>query len=153
MYGRADELYTRFAPIIENNSFAYNYLVDNIADTIVHAANFGVYGTEKTIGLKNNYLGSDNKQQILKGIYDEAINYNVPKVEFDPFLSKPNETNPTHIYSINNIDNAILIDTLKMMDPLKGFILKANNRVNFSNAILNYTYFIDDSTLKKRILY
>ncbi len=150
LYGRADELYTRFAPIIENNSFAYNYLVDNIADTIVHAANFGVYGTEKTIGLKNNYLGSDNKQQILKGIYDEAINYNVPKVEFDPFLSKPNETNPTHIYSINNIDNAILIDTLKMMDPLKGFILKANNRVNFSNAILNYTYFIDDSTLKKK---
>ena len=150
LYGRADELYTRFAPIIENNSFAYNYLVDNIADTIVHAANFGVYGTEKTIGLKNNYLGSDNKQQILKGIYDEAINYNVPKVEFDPFLNKPNETNPTHIYSINNIDNAILIDTLKMMDPLKGFILKANNRVNFSNAILNYTYFKDDSTLNKK---
>jgi len=150
LYGRADELYTRFAPIIENNSFAYNYLVDNIADTIVHAANFGVYGTEKTIGLKNNYLGSDNKQQILKSIYDQAINYNVPKVEFDPFLNKPNETNPTHIYSINNFDNTILIDTLKMMDPLKGFILKANNGVNFSNAILNYTYFIDDSTLKKK---
>jgi hypothetical protein len=35
------------------------------------------------------------------------------------------------------------------MDPLKGFILKANNRVDFSNAILNYTYFKDDSSLKK----
>lgn len=150
LYGRADELYTRYAPIIENNSFVYNYLVDNIADTIVHAANFGVYGTEKTIGLKNNYLGSDNKQQILKGIYDQAINYNVPKVEFDPFLNKPNETNPTHIYSINNIDNTILIDTLKMMEPLKGFILKANNGANFSTAILNYTYFKDDSTLNKK---
>jgi hypothetical protein len=149
LYGRADELYTRYVPIIENNSFAYNYLVDNIADTIVHAANFGIYGTENTFGLKNNYLGSENKQQILKGIYDQAINYNVPKVEFDPFLNKPNDSNPTHIYSINNVDNSILIDTLKMIDPLKGFILKANNEVNFSNAILNYTYFKDDSTLKK----
>jgi len=149
LYGRADELYTRYAPIIENNSFAYNYLVDNIADTIVHAANFGVYGTEKSIELKNNYLGADNKQQILKGIYDQAINYNVPKVEFAPFLIKPNESNPTHIYSINNTDNTNLIDTLKMMDPLKGFILKANYGVNYSNAILNYTYFKDDSTLKK----
>jgi hypothetical protein len=149
LYGRADELYTRYTPIIENNSFSYNYLVDNIADTIVHAANFGIYGTEKSIGLKNNYLGSDNKQQILKSIYDQSINYNIPRIDFVPFLNKPNESNPTHVYSIYNIDNTSLIDTLKIMDPLKGFNLKTNNGVNFSNAILYYTYFNDDSSIKK----
>ncbi len=149
LYGRADEIYTRYSPIIENNSFAYNYLVDNIADTIVHAANFGIYGTEKTIGLKNNYLGSDNKQQILKGIYDQTINYNVPKVEFEPYLVKPNELNPTHIYSVNKIDNSILTDTFNMIEPLRAFILKSNNGVDYTKGVLHYTYFKDDSSLKK----
>lgn len=149
LYGRADEIYTRFTPFIENNSFAYNYLVDNISDTIVHTANFGVYGTEKIIGFKNNYLGAENKQDVLKSIYDRSINYNVPKVEFEPFLTKPNESNPTHIYSINNLDNSNIGDTLVIMEPLKGFILKANNGVDYTKGVLNFTYFKDDSSLKK----
>lgn len=149
LYGRADEIYTRYVPIIENNSFAYNYLVDNIADTIVHAANFGIYGTEKTFGFKNNYLGAENKQQILKGIYDQTINYNVPKLDFEPFLTKPNETNPTHIYSITNLDKTILPDTLNSKDPLKGFVLMANNGVDYSKAVLKFSYFKDDSSIKK----
>ena len=149
LYGRADDAYFRYAPVIEKNSFAYNYLVDNIADTIVHAANFGVYGTGKSIGLKNNYLGSVNKLQIVKGIYDQAINYNVPKVDFEPFLTKPNETNPSHIYSINNLDKTILPDTLNSKDPLKGFILMANNGIDYSKATLKFSYFKDDSSTKK----
>jgi hypothetical protein len=57
LYGRVDQLFSRFNPKIERNSFAFNYLVDNISDTVVHLANFGVYGTDKTIDFKNNYLG------------------------------------------------------------------------------------------------
>jgi hypothetical protein len=148
LYGRADAIFARYTPLIENNSFTFNYLIDNIADTIVHAANFGIYGTEKTIGLKNNYLGA-NKQQVLKGIYDQVINYNVPKIEFEPFLTKPNELNPAHIYAINNLNNTVLSDTIIITEPLKGFILKANSEVDYSKAILNYIYFKDDSSLKR----
>jgi hypothetical protein len=149
LYGRADEIFTKYVPFIEQNSFVFNYLIDNNTDTIVHTANFGVYGTEKKIKLANNYFGSKNKQEILNGIYDQTINYNVPKVELDPFLDQPNESNPTHIYSILNLGNTILKDTLIIKEPLKGFILKSNNQVDYSKAILNYTYFKDDSSLKK----
>ena len=149
LYGRVDQLFSRFTPVIEKNSFVFNYLVDNISDTVVHIANFGVYGTDKIISLKNNYLGSTNKEQILKSIYDQTINYNAPKVEFEPFLPIPNESNPTHIYSVNNIDNTILVDTFKILEPLKGFVLKSNNNIDYSKAVLNYSYFKDDSSLKK----
>jgi hypothetical protein len=44
IYGRSDQVFSRFTAKIEGNSFASNYLIDNITDTIVHAANFGVYG-------------------------------------------------------------------------------------------------------------
>ena len=149
LYGRVDQLFSRFTPTIEKNSFVFNYLIDNITDTVVHAANFGVYGTDKTINLKNNYLGSTNKEFILKSIYDQTINYNAPKVEFEPFLTLPNESNPTHIYAINNLDNSILVDTLKITDPIKGFILKSNSNIDYSKSVLNYIYFKDDSSLKK----
>jgi len=146
LYGRADVNFTRYAPLIENNSFVFNYLFDNIADTVAHAANFGVYGTEKNIQLKNNYLGA-NKQQVLDGIYDQVINYIVPKINFEPFLDKPNTSNPTHIYAIHNLDNSILSDTFKISNPLKGFILNANNNIDYSKSILSYTYFKDDTSL------
>jgi len=149
LYGRVDQFYTRFSPKIENNSFAYNYLIDNFTDTVVHAANFGVYGSDKFISLKNNYLGATNKDVILKSIYDQSINYNAPKIEYEPFLSSPNESNPAHLYTVNNLDNTILYDTLKIQEPLKGFIVKSNSNVDYTKSVLNYTYFKDDSTLKK----
>jgi hypothetical protein len=43
IYGRADQVHTRFNPKIENNSFVKNFLVDNISDTIVHSARRLVY--------------------------------------------------------------------------------------------------------------
>jgi hypothetical protein len=149
LYGRADQNFTMFNPKIENNSFVFNYLVDNISDTIVQAANFGIYGTEKSFNLRKNFFGTINKDQIQKGIYDQTINYNAPKVEFEPFLTKPNESNPSHIFAINNLDNSVLVDTLKIQDPLKGFILKSNTSIDFSKSVLNYTYFNDDTSLKK----
>ena len=148
LYGRVDQLFSRFNPKIENNSFVFNYLVDNITDTVVHLANFGVYGTDKTIDFKNNYLGSINKATIQKSIYDQTLNYNAPKVEFEPFLSTPSEKNPSHIYEINNLDNTYLEDTFIIKDPLKGLVLKSNTSLNFSKAKFGYTYFKDDSSLK-----
>ena len=148
LYGRVDQLFSRFNPKIENNSFAFNYLVDNITDTIVHLANFGVYGTDKTIDFKNNYLGSSNKDVIQKSIYDQTLNYNAPKVEFEPFLSIPSEINPSHVYEINNLDNSYLQDTIIINDPLKGVVLKSNNTLNYSKAKFGYTFFKDDSSLK-----
>lgn len=148
LYGRVDQLFSRFNPKIERNSFAFNYLVDNITDTIVHLANFGVYGTDKTIDFKNNYLGSTNKALIQKSIYDQTLNYNAPKVEFEPFLSTPSENNPSHVYEINNLDNSYLSDTIIIKDPLKGLVLKSNTSLNFSKAKFGYTYFKDDSSLK-----
>lgn len=148
-YGRMDQLFTRFIPVIENNSFAFNYLIDNFTDTVVHVANFGVYGTDKQINLRNNYLGANNKDQILKGIHDQVLNYNAPKVEFEPFLNVPGQDNPSHIFAINNLDNSPIPDSLKILEPLKGFILKANNNVDYSKAVLTYSYFKDDTSLKR----
>jgi len=148
LYGRVDQLFSRFNPKIERNSFAFNYLVDNITDTVVHLANFGVYGTDKTIDFKNNYLGSTDKAAIQKSIYDQTLNYNAPKVEFEPFLSTPSESNPSHVYEINNLDNSYLQDTIIIKDPLKGLVLKANTNLNYTKAKLGYTYFKDDSSLK-----
>ena len=149
LYGRVDQLFSRFNPKIENNSFAFNYLIDNITDTVVHFANFGVYGTDKTIDFKNNYLGSSNKAVIQKSIYDQTLNYNAPKVEFEPFLTTPSENNPSHVYEINNLDNSFLQDTLIIKDPLKGVVLKSNATLNYAKAKFSYTYFKDDSSLKK----
>ena len=148
LYGRVDQLFSRFNPKIERNSFAFNYLVDYITDTIVHLANFGVYGTDKTIDFKNNYLGSTNKALIQKSIYDQTLNYNAPKVEFEPFLSTPSENNPSHVYEINNLDNSYLEDSIIIKDPLKGLVLKSNTSLNFSKVKFGYTYFKDDSSLK-----
>lgn len=148
LYGRVDQLFSRFNPKIERNSFAFNYLVDNITDTIVHLANFGVYGTDKTIDFKNNYLGSTNKALIQKSIYDQTLNYNAPNVEFEPFLSTPSENNPSHVYEINNLDNSYLEDSIIIKDPLKGLVLKSNTSLNFSKVKFGYTYFKDDSSLK-----
>jgi hypothetical protein len=148
LYGRVDQLFSRFNPKIERNSFAFNYLIDNITDTVVHLANFGVYGTDKTIDFKNNYLGSTNKAAIQKSIYDQTLNYNAPKVDFEPFLTTPSENNPSHVYEINNLDNSYLPDTIIIKDAIKGLVLKSNTSLNFSKAKFGYTYFKDDSSLK-----
>ena len=112
-------------------------------------ANFGVYGTDKTIDFKNNYLGSANKAVIQKSIYDQTLNYNAPKVEFEPFLSTPSEKNPAHVFEINNLDNSYLQDTIIIKDPLKGVVLNSNATLNFTKSKFSYTYFKDDSSLKK----
>jgi len=149
LYGRVDQSFSRFSSIIENNSFVFNYLIDNISDTVVHAANFGVYGSDKKFSLKNNYLSFSNKADILTSIYDQTISYSSPKIDFEPFLIAPSESSPAHIYAISNLDNSLFFDTVQILEPLKGFILKSNNAIDYSKSVLKYSYFKDDSSLKK----
>jgi len=149
IYGRSDQVFSRFTAKIEGNSFAYNYLIDNITDTVVHAANFGIYGTDKSFPLKKNYLGSSVIEKIKKSIYDQTLNYNAPKIDFEPFLNQPNGVNPTHVYKVSNLDDTELVDTIIIKDALKGFTFSANNGLDFTKSTLNYIYFKDDSTLKR----
>lgn len=149
IYGRTDQINTTYAAKIEKNSFVKNFLIDNISDTIVHAANFGIYGTEKTFKSSNNYWGSVIKENIEKGIYDQNLNYSSPKLEYNPFLQTPAESNPMHVFSIKNGEsNTEFEDTLTIKTQLKSIVLEANKKVNYSNAKLIYSYFKSDSSLK-----
>jgi hypothetical protein len=147
LFGRLDQQNSKFITSIEYNSFVNNYLIDNKTGKYFHRANFGIYGTDKNFIIKNNYLGSNNKDDILLSIYDQAINYNSPKVNFEPFLLKPNFNNPSHIYALNALDGSILSDTIVINNPLDGFIFKSNNEINYSNSKIKYTYFVDESSL------
>jgi len=149
IYGRTDQINTSYSAKIEKNSFVKNFLIDNISDTIVHAANFGIYGTEKIYKLSNNYWGSVVKENIEKGIYDQNLNYSSPKLEYNPFLQTPAESNPMHVFSIKNGEsNTEFEDTLTIKTQLKSIVLEANKKVNYSNAKLIYSYFKSDSSLK-----
>ena len=124
--------------------------MDNISDTIVHSANFGIYGSEKLFNIGNNYWGSVEKDKITKGFYDQTINYSSPKLEFDPFLTVPKESNPAHVYSMKNGENSIEFqDTITIKDQLKSIILVANKKLNYSKAAINYSYFKKDSTMDR----
>lgn len=148
LYGRVDEMYNRFSPKINNNSFIYNYLVDNVTERVVQSANLGVYGTEQIINVDKNYFGTDKADQILNSIYDKRLNYNSPKANFEPFLNIPNDTMPTHVYSVLNPDKTPYFDTIPSVN-VNGLILKSNNPVQFTNSILRHTYYKDDSSLLK----
>jgi len=150
IYGRVDQLFSKYSAKLTGNSFVSNYLIDNLSDTIVHVANFGVYGTDKTIDLSNNYWGATNKAAVFKGLYDQTLNYNSPKIIVEPFLSAPDAKAPTHIFSILNGENDTEIpDTVVVKESFKSFKLIANNKVDFNNLKLGYSYFKDDSTLKR----
>ena len=150
IYGRADQVYTRYNSKIENNSFVKNFLIDNISDTIVHSANFGIYGSEKIFKVGNNYWGSVEKDKISRGFYDQSINYSSPKLEFEPFLSLPKESNPAHVYSIKNGENSNEFqDTITIKDQLKSIILVSNKKLNYSKTTINYSYFKKDSTMDR----
>ena len=150
IYGRTDQVYTRFISKIENNSFVKNFLIDNISDTIVHSANFGIYGSEKIYKINNNYWGSTEKEKITKGFYDQSINYSSPKLEFEPFLSLPKDSNPLHVYSIKNGENSVEFqDTVTIKDQLKSIVLVSNKKANYSKASISYMYFKKDSTMDR----
>jgi hypothetical protein len=148
IYGRADQSNTKFTAKIENNSFYKNFLIDNISDTIVHSANFGIYGTEKTFELKNNYFGSGLKDYIEKGFYDQNLNYSSPKLIYEPILANPSESSSLHVYSIKNGEtNDELLDSITVKNQLKSLILSTNKKANFAKTTINYIFFKNDSSI------
>ena len=149
LYGRSDNNYSKFPALIESNSFVFNYLIDNNTDTVAHAANFGIYGSDKTFNLTNNYLGASSKVEIAKTIHDQALNYNAPRLVVEPFLSTPPANAPTHIYALTTLDNKPISDSIKITEPLNGLVLISNNELNLSKSIVGFSYFVGDSVLRK----
>ncbi len=150
IYGRVDQLFSKYSAKFSGNSFVANYLIDNLSDTVVHVANFGVYGTDKNFDLTNNYWGTNIKAEAFKGIYDQTLNYNSPKINIEPFLSSPDAKAPAHVYSILNGETDLEIpDSIVVQESFKSFKLLSNNKLDFNKLKLDYTFFKDDSTLKK----
>lgn len=150
IYGRVDQLFSKFSAKLSGNSFVANYLIDNLSDTIVHVANFGVYGTDKTFDLSNNFWGTTIKERAFKGIYDQTLNYNSPKINIEPFLNAPDAKTPGHVFSVLNGETDVEIpDTIDVKESFKSFKLLSNNKLDFNSLKLAYSFFNDDSTLKR----
>jgi hypothetical protein len=157
IYGRIDQIYKKFLPTIERNSFINNNLVDILTDTIVHLANIGLYGTEKMIIFKNNYFGDNNKYKVYEGIYDQDKNYSLPKIILEPFLNLPLNNIDAHIYKIFNGKNGIEInEAAQPINIISSFILRSNKELDYTNVIIEYINLKNDTTLletKNRIKY
>ena len=149
LVGRSDELFSKYTPKIYNNSFLFNYLVNSITDTIIDEVNFGVYGSAKNINLALNYWGYTNIDKIAKTIYDQRYNSISPQAEVIPFLNEPNLSNPTHIYSITEDENIKSNNNDIISQTNQSYILKSNNKVDYSKTKLHFIYFKDDLTLNK----
>jgi len=150
IYGRVDQLFSKYSAKFSGNSFVANNLIDNLSDTIVHVANFGVYGTDKNFDLTNNYWGTNIKAEAFKGIYDQTLNYNSPKINIEPFLVSPDAKAPAHVYAVLNGETDLEIpDSIVVKESFKSFKLLSNNKLDFNKLKLDYTFFKDDSTLKK----
>lgn len=148
IYGRLDQMYTKFLPTIERNSFVNNNLMDILTDTIVHSANMGLYGTEKMIIFKNNYWGDNNKYKIYEGIYDQEKNYALPKVTLEPFLNLPLNNINAHVYKIfNGRNNTEIQDTISRINNITSFIFRSNREIDYSNMIIKYVDLKNDTTL------
>jgi hypothetical protein len=152
LYGRLDQSYTKHIPTIEGNSFVNNTLVDISTDTILHLANIGVYGTEKSMIFKNNYWGDNNKYKIYDGVYDQERNYSFPKLILEPFLNTPLNNIYTHIYNITNTNIPTqLLDTVSNISKIRTYTFRSNKQVDYTNGILEYINLKNDTTLQETI--
>ena len=148
IYGRLDQMYKKYTPTIERNSFVNNNLMDILTDTVVHLANMGMYGTEKMIIFKNNYWGDNNKYKIYEGIYDQEKNYALPKLILEPFLNLPLNTLNAHIYKIYNGKNNIeILDTISRINLVTSYIFRSNKEVDYTNMTIKYINLKNDTSL------
>ena len=148
LYGRLDQMYKKFTPTIERNSFINNNLMDILTDTIVHLANMGIYGTEKMIIFKNNYWGDNNKYKVYEGIYDQEKNYALPKVILEPFLNLPLNNLHAHVYKIFNARTGNEIqDTISRINAITSFTFRSNRLIDYSNMTIKYVNLKNDTTL------
>ncbi|MDC1540536.1 DUF6089 family protein [Flavobacteriaceae bacterium] len=143
IYGRLDKINSTNVTRIKGNSFIGNYLASNLTGAILRTANLGVYGTQETFDLKDNFFGTVDPNQIANSIYDKKYNYNSPLVEFDPFLKAPSPKTPTHIYSVLNAQGNELNTNITLNQPLEEFTALSNAAIDLSKASLTYIYLKD----------
>ena len=163
LFGRADKFSSLNKLVLINNSFVDNKLINSSVDTLSQFANFGIYGTDDSINIAENYWGAYNENNVKGGIYDYAINYTSPRVQLRPLLSRPSSATPPHIYSVvRNLVDTIKADSASnilnslnfnlMESSLSQFILLCNKPVNFSGTTLTWVYLLDStSQIEKKL--
>ena len=167
LFGRMDKTSTRYPPVITANSFVGNVLWDNNADTVLHAANLGLYGSYDSLRVPGNYWGVIGVRNIQKSIYDYTVNYTSPKLVVDPYLSEPSDSIPPHIFNIERLPiresqrlsyrlrdgrwkevidsiGTQIDNTFSLQQGLQSLQLTANQRVDI-NAVKVHLVFLKDS--------
>lgn len=102
LFGKLDQVATNYAANISGNSFAYNFMKELDADTIVQQAHMGIYGNGDSLVVPSNFWGDYEEAEIRKHIFDYKSNYTSPKLSIQPFLPAPTDTVPTHIFGVYN---------------------------------------------------
>ncbi len=149
-YGRLDQSSSRFTATLSNNSFISNHLVDILTDTIVQQANIGIYGTDKNFSARKNFWGTNDKELIYQSIYDQGKNYNLPRVDVDPILIEPGKGLYTHVYNVRNAKSrSEIADTIPNVNKISTYLLKSNNPIDYSKAVVKYIYLNNDTTVNE----
>jgi hypothetical protein len=147
MYGRLDKSATEGKAVIENNAFVNNFLYDLDSDTLVQAANVGIYGSSDSLLLVNNYLEEQS------GIYDNRLNYDSPRI-INHSAELDLARNPPFIKSIFAEKNAVLPNDYSLKEGLKSIVLEANRAINFDKlkVVYHYKSALDKETMVDSIL-
>jgi hypothetical protein len=175
LFGRIDNPRSKYIAEVTQNSFAGNMLWDTNADSVLHAANMGVYGSMDSVKFPGNYWGQGDESAIRKSIYDYAVNYTSPKVVVTPLLEAPGENLPPHTYKaerlpiqetqrlgyrfrdgkwkivIDSIGTAIK-DNFDLRTGLQVLRLTLNRKVNTKGVKLHFVHLRDSLNLADTVL-
>lgn len=114
LFGKLDNMQTKFTANIRENSFVYNYMRELDADTVVQQAHMGIYGSGDSLVAPNNYWGDYEEPEIRKHIFDYKINYTSPKLVINPFAMAPSDTVPVHIFGVVNAGSGRMVNKKAM---------------------------------------
>ena len=114
LFGKLDNMQTRFTANIRENSFIYNYMRELDADTVVQQAHMGIYGSGDSLVTPNNYWGDYEEADIRKHIFDYKSNYTSPKLVINPFAMAPSDSIPVHIFGVINAGSGRMMNKKAM---------------------------------------
>ena len=114
LFGKLDNMQTRFTANIRENSFVYNYMRELDADTVVQQAHMGIYGSGDSLVTPNNYWGDYEEADIRKHIFDYKSNYTSPKLVINPFAMAPSDSIPVHIFGVINAGSGRMMNKKAM---------------------------------------
>jgi hypothetical protein len=141
LFGKLDQMQTKYAANISGNSFAYNYMRELDADTIVQQAHMGIYGSGDSLLVPNNYWGDYDEAEIRKHIFDYKSNYTSPKLAIQPFLQAPSDTIPPHIFGVINAGSGKMVNkqAMKFINDRWQLVGDSSNPVT---NLYNLPYFL-----------